>query len=168
MNRTFKIIVSAAVILLEISVLSGIKVFSRTPDYALVLALALCIICPERESVVLAAFCGLFKDFLSGSVFGLNTLLFMYLSTACVFFADLLYIKKLKILAPSVFLLSLVYEAVFGVVCLLERRVGFTFAAVFVPSFKTAIINTVLFIPVYLILKRVRFEKKIRGIRYER
>jgi rod shape-determining protein MreD len=168
MSKRFKIITMAAVILLETAVLSRFKLWSATPDYMLVFLLAITTVCPDTDSVILAGACGLAFDFLSGSIFGLNTLLCIYFTCICAFFVDALYIKKMKVIVPMAFILSLFYELLFGIFCFLIRRADFSFWTIALKSAQTAFFNTLLFIPVYLILGRVRFEKKRKGIKYER
>ncbi|MCD8048830.1 MAG: rod shape-determining protein MreD [Clostridia bacterium] len=166
MNRTFKIILTAAVIILESCVLSNFRIWGVKPDYALALLLAITVIAPEPESVVLAFAAGIFADLLSGAVFGLNTLLFMYLSLACALFVNTLYIKKMKLICPMCFVAAFLYEAIFAVLSMIIREAELL-PIMFARALSCAVLDTVIFVILYLILLRVHFEKKPKGIKYE-
>lgn len=157
----------AAVILLEVSILSRFRIFSSIPNYMFVFLLAITCISPEKESIIMAGACGLAMDILSGSIFGLNTLLCIYLTVICALFVNTLYIKKMKVIVPMVFVLLFLYELLFGTMCFLMRQAQFSPKMILSPVLPTAILGTVLFVLVYILLNRVHFEKKVRGIKYE-
>ncbi len=167
MNRTFKIVLMAVVILLEVSVLSRFRIWSSVPNYMFVFLLALTCISPDKESIVIAGICGFIADVLSGSIFGLNTLLCIYLTIVCAFVVSTLYIKKMKVIVPMVFVLLFLYELLFGILCFLTRKADFKPMMIISPILPAAILGTALFVPVYLILGKVHFEKKRKGIKYE-
>lgn len=167
MNRTFKILLMAAVILLEMSVLSRFRIWSAVPNYMFAFLLAITCISPEKESVIIAGACGLAADILSGSIFGLNALLCIYLTTACALFVNTLYIKKMKVIVPMAFVLLFLYELLFGVLCFLVRKAQFSPWMLISPILPSAVLGTALFVLVYLLLGKVRFEKKRKGIKYE-
>ena len=168
MNRTFKIVMMILVILLNISVLPHFSVFHIVPNYTFVFLMIIALLFPDSESVVIAGFSGLLTDLLSGSLFGLNTLLCIYLTIACIFISGAFFIKKMKLICPLCFVLSFVYELLFGAASVLSRGAAFLPQMMLTKALPTAVFNTVLFAVLYPLLKRVKIEKRKRGIKYER
>lgn len=168
MNRKFKIIFMSAVILAGVSILSGLKIFGIMPNYVFTALLAVTVIEPDTESVVTAACSGLALDLLSGCMIGMNALLCMYFMILCVLFVNMLYIKKLRIVVPMCFVMSFLYELLFGIFSTMLRGAGFAPLLTAVKVLPAAAFNTLIFLPMYIVLSRLRFEKKIKGIKYEK
>lgn len=168
MSRNFKAITLLIVVLLQLTVLPHFTLFSVIPNYVLVFTIVMAIVGEDSESVVFSAVTGFAMDLLTGAPIGLNTLLYMYISIALVMITGTIYNKRIKVLVPMCFVASAVYEVLFGVFSSLLRGAGFYPEAIIKVVLPAAAMNTVIFIPVYLILSRLRFEKKRKGIKYER
>ncbi len=168
MSRRFKALFLAGVILADISVMTHFNIFGIVPNYMFIAILAVTVISPGAESTVISALAGLSVDLLSGCMTGLNTLLCMYFTIVCALFVNLLYIKKLKVILPMCFILSVLYEFLFGLFSTLLRGGGFYAGLLLTKVIPTAAVNTVIFLPVYLILSRLKYEKKVKGIKYEK
>lgn len=168
MSRKFKIVMMLSVILLQLTVLSHFEPLGIIPNYVFVFILAIASICADTESVVLAGFSGLVMDMLTGASIGLNTLIMLYLAILCVILCVSMYTRKLKLLVPMCFVLSFIYELSLGVFSIMLRGSIISAEAIWHVVLPVAVVNSVIFIPVYILLKRVRFEKKVRGIKYER
>lgn len=168
MSRKFKTILLLTVILLQLTILPHFTPLGVIPNYALVFAIAVSIICEDQESVVFVALTGFLMDLFTGAPIGLNTLLYMYISIALMAAAGAVYNKSVRVVMPMCFAASFVYEILFGIFSSLLRGAVFYPAAILKVILPVAVINTVIFIPVYIILSKVRFEKKRKGIKYER
>lgn len=167
MSRSFKSIILIFAILMQTTILPHFTVFSVIPNYVFVLMIAISIINEDSESVVFAAVTGFLLDLFTGAPVGLNTLLYMYISIAVIVITGRIYIKRIKVVAPVCFIASVIYELVFGILSTLLRNGTFYPLAIVSVVLPVALINTVIFIPVYMVLSRVRFEKKRKGIKYE-
>ncbi len=167
MSRSFKSIILIFAILMQTTILPHFTVFSVIPNYVFVLMIAISIINEDSESVVFAAVTGFLLDLFTGAPVGLNTLLYMYISIAVIVITGRIYIKRIKVVAPVCFIASVIYELVFGILSTLLRNGTFYPQAIVSVVLPVALINTVIFIPVYMVLSRVRFEKKRKGIKYE-
>lgn len=168
MSLKFKSILMAAVIMLQLTVLSHFTPLGIIPNYILIFVLAICIICDNTESVAFAACTGLLCDMLTGAPPGLNTIIYMYIAIITIVVINVVYTKKLKVVVPMCFIAVFMYELAFGAVSSLMRRAVIYPEAVFTVVLPAAFINTIIFIPVYFVLSKLRFEKKRKGIKYER
>ncbi len=168
MSLKFKSVLMAAVILLQLTVLSHFTPLGIIPNYILIFTIAVCIICDSAESVVFAACIGLLCDMLTGAPLGLNTLLYMYIAISAIVVTGVVYTKSLKVVLPLFFASAFLYELLFGVLSSLMRASAFYPAAILDVILPAAFVNTLIFIPVYIVLSKLRFEKKRKGIRYER
>lgn len=168
MSRKFKICMMLTVVLLQLTVLPHFKPLSVIPDYTFVFILAIAIICEDTESVVLATVTGFLLDLFTGAAVGVNTMLYMYISIAVIAIAGNIYNKRLKVVLPICFTASFVYQLIFGLLSMLLRRSAFYPEAILRVILSVAAVNSIIFIPVYLILSKLRFEKKRKGIKYER
>lgn len=168
MSLKFKSILMAAVMVLQFTVLSHFTPLGIIPNYILIFILAICIICDNTESVAFASCAGLLCDMLTGAPLGLNTIIYMYIAIATIVVINVVYTKQLKVVIPMCFVASFMYELAFGAVSSLMRRAVFYPEAIFKILLPAAFINTLIFIPVYFVLSKLRFEKKRKGIKYER
>ncbi|MBQ6795307.1 MAG: rod shape-determining protein MreD [Clostridia bacterium] len=168
MSLRYKSVMLAVVILLQLTVLSHFTPFGIIPNYILVFTLAVCIICDSVESVVFAACIGLLADMLTGAPMGLNTIIYMYLAIFAVAVTGMVYTKSIKVVTPMCFIGAFLYELIFGVLSSLMRGSAFYPEAIFRVILPSAFINTLIFIPVYFVLSKLRFEKRRKGIKYER
>lgn len=168
MSLKFKSVLIALVIMLQLTVMSHFTPLGIIPNYILIFTLAICIICDNAESVVFATITGLICDMLTGSPMGLNTILYMYMAIASIVVVGIVYTKHFKVVVPLCFTLAFLYELLFGVLSSLMRTSAFYPDAVFGVILPAAFVNTLIFIPVYAVLSKLRFEKKRKGIRYER
>lgn len=167
MNRIFKSFVLVCVILLQTTILSHFSPFGVIPNYVLAAAVAICVISPETDSVVICAVAGFFVDAFSGTPFGINALVYMYIAIVLVIISDMIYSKSVVVFAPVCFVFSFLYESFQGIVSFLLRSAEVDVFRVLKISCFVAIINTVIFVPVYVILSKVKIEKKRKGIKYE-
>ena len=167
MSLKFKSCLIAAVILLQLTVLSHFTPLGIIPNYILIFTVAICIICDSVESVVFAAVTGLLCDMLTGAPLGLNTILYMYIAIALIIGISIVYTKKLKVVVPLCFVSIFVYELVFGALSSLMRTSHFYPEAILNVMLPAALVNTLIFIPVYMVLSHLKFEKKRKGIKYE-
>lgn len=168
MSRRFKTILLLAVILLQTTVLPHFTPLGIIPNYTLVIAAALAIICEDTEIVVYNTIAGFLLDLFTGAPTGLNTLLYMYISIGIIAATKAVYNKRVRVVLPFCFVASFVYEIFFGIFSSLLRGSAFYPAAILKVVLPVSVINTIIFVPVYLILSKVRFEKKRKGIKYER
>lgn len=167
MTKKFKALVLMAVIFLQVTVLSHFTPFSVIPNYTFVVIVALSLVSPNVETVMFSFLSGILTDMLTGAPLGLNTLIFMYLSIGCALLAERIYNKQIKVVWTICFAASFVYELLFGIFSSLLRGASFYSAAIVRVVLPVAVMNTVIFIPAYWLLNRIRFEKKRKGIRYE-
>ena len=167
MNRIFKLVVLVLVILLETTILAHFSPFGVIPNYVLTTAVAICVISPETDSVVICAVAGFFMDAFSGTPFGINALMYMYIAIVLVIISDMIYSKSVVVFAPICLVCSFLYETFRGLVSFLLRSAEVDVLSVFKISCFVALINTVVFIPVYVLLSKVKIEKKRKGIKYE-
>ncbi len=167
MSRRFKILFMLAVVILQATVLAHFTPFSVLPNFTLVSLLTICIIYPSDENIALAVGTGLLTDFISGAILGIATLLFMYAVILCNVVTETIFGKRVFVFAPLTFVISFIYELIFGVFSYLVRGVSFAFEAVYKTVLPVALLNTLIFIFLYLVLSRIKFEKKRKGIRYE-
>ncbi len=168
MNRKFKALVLIAVVLLQITVLSHFTPFGVIPNYTITVLMCVVLINPEIESIVFAGFTGALLDTLTGVPFGVNTLLCIYLAIGCVMISVVVYNTRFTVFVPVCFAFSFVYELIFGVLSCLLRQAVFSPVVILQIVFPVAIANSVVFIPCYEILRRIRFQQKRKGIKYER
>ncbi|MBQ8541505.1 MAG: rod shape-determining protein MreD [Clostridia bacterium] len=168
MGLKFKAFLMLAVVLLQVTVLSHFTLFGVIPNCVFVFVLALCIINDNAESVVFATVTGLMVDMLTGAQFGLNTLLYMYIAIGVIVVISFAYQKSIKIVVPMCLCASFMYELIFGILSFLFRGAAISFGVIFSVVIPACAVNTLVFIPVYVILSRLRFEKKRKGIKYER
>ncbi len=168
MSLKFKTTLMAAVILLQLTVLSHFTPLGVIPNYVLIFTIAICIICDSVESVVFSACIGLISDMLTGAPLGLNTIIYMYIAILTIMVTGIVYTKSLKVVVPMCFAASFIYELVFGVLSSLMRTASFYPEAILRIILPAAFINTLIFIPVYALLSHLKFEKRRKGIRYER
>ena len=168
MSRKFKIIMLISVILLQMTVLAHFKPLGVIPNYTFVCVVVISLISADAESVIISACAGFLTDMFTGAPLGLNTLMCMYFSIVCAIISDVIYNKSVKLMCPVGFAASFLYELLFGIFSTLMRDRSFEIITVLLRALAIAAVNAVLFIPVFLILKRVRFEKKRKGIKYER
>lgn len=167
MSRRFKSILLLVVILLEVTFLAHFKFFSVIPNYMLVCVFAISFISADSESVVISSLAGLLTDLITGAPFGLNTLLCMYTSIIVAIISDSIYNKSVKLVCPVCFITSFVYELLFGLFSTLMRDVAFDFSTVTSIILPVALVNSIVFIPVYIVLSKVKSEKRRKGIKYE-
>ena len=78
------------------------------------------------------------------------------------------YIKKIKLMLPLGFAALFLHETLFGAVSLVARGARVNLLYVSKTALLSAFSGTVIFILLYQILKRVKSEKRKKGIRYER
>lgn len=168
MSLKYKSVMLAVVILLQLTVLSHFTLFGIIPNYILVFTLAICILCDSIESVVFAACIGLFTDMLTGAPMGLNTIIYMYIAIFSIAVTGLVYTKSIKVVAPMCFVAAFAHELIFGVISSLMRGAAFYPEAIIKVVLPASFVNTLIFIPVYFILSKLRFEKRRKGIKYER
>ncbi|MBR5535101.1 MAG: rod shape-determining protein MreD [Clostridia bacterium] len=168
MSMKFKSVLILAVIAFQLTVLPHFAPFGVVPNYTLIFVIAVCLISDGVESVIFSGVTGLLMDLFTGARIGLNILLYMYISIALIMVIDAVYNKRLRVVIPMCFVSSFIYELFFGVLSTLLRGATFYAEAVWKVVLPVALINTVIFIPVYIILSRLRFEKRKRGIKYER
>lgn len=167
MSRRFKGILLICVILMQICVLSHFTPFGVIPNYTMVVLFAIIMINPDTENLVTAGITGAVTDILTGAPFGINTLLCIYLAIGCVFISQAIYNKRVTVFAPLCFAASFIYEIIFGIFSCLLRGAFFPPEMILKTVLPLAAVNTVIFIPVYEVLRRIRFEKKRKGIKYE-
>lgn len=167
MSRKFKIIMLISVILLQMTVLAHFKPLGVIPNYTFVCVVVISLISADSESVVISALAGLLTDMFTGAPLGLNTLMCMYFSVFCATISDVIYNKSVKLMCPVSFLTFFLYELLFGIFSTLLRDRSFDIITVLSRALSIATVNAAVFIPVFLVLKRVRFEKKRKGIKYE-
>lgn len=167
MSRRFKIILLISVILMQMTVLAHFKPLGVVPNYTFVCVAIISLICADSESVIISACAGLLTDMFTGAPLGLNTLMCMYFSVACAIVSDVIYNKSVKLMCPVGFVASFLYELLFGIFSTIMRDKSLEIATVLIKALAIAAVDAVVFILVYLILKRVRFEKRRKGIKYE-
>ena len=167
MSIKFKTCLTLAVVLLQVTVLSHFTILGIIPNYVLIFTFAICIISDGIDSVVFAAATGLLCDMLTGAPLGLNTIIYMYIAIFSIAVIGVVYTKKLKVVVPMCFVSAFLYELVFGTLSSLMRTSRFYPEAIWKVMLPAAFINTLIFIPVYMVLSRLRFEKKRKGIKYE-
>lgn len=167
MSRKFKIVFSVIVIFLQMTALAHVRFLGVVPNYIFLCIVAINLISPNAESVVLGAATGLLTDILSGSPLGLNTLLCMYGALACTLASDFVYNKSVKVMCPICFVISFAYEVLFGVSAALLSGKGVAMGTLCAKAAVVSAIGCVVFVPMYIILKRVKSEKKRKGIKYE-
>lgn len=167
MSRRFKILLMLSVVLLQTTVLAHFKPLGVIPNYIFVAVIAVSVISSNAESVVICALTGLLTDMFTGAPLGLNTLLCMYLSIGCVIFAESIYTRSIKLVCPLGFVASFLYELLFGIISTLMRGVAFNIGLLSKIVLPVAGVNTIILIPVYIILRNVKSEKKRKGIKYE-
>ena len=167
MSRNFKIILLICVVLMQLTILAHFTPFNIIPNYMVVVLIAVSLICPDKESMIVSGFIGALADVLGGTPFGVNLLLSIYLSIGCVFISQAVYNTRVKVFAPVCFVLSFVYELLLGIFSCLLRNTAFSYDLLINIVLPVAFINTIIFIPIYEVLKRVRIEKKRKGIKYE-
>ena len=167
MSRTFKAVLLTVVILMQITVLAHFTPFGIIPNYTMVILMCLVLVSPDVESVVIAGITGAVMDTLTGVPFGVNTLLCIYLAICCVLISVVIYNRRVTVFIPLCFAASFVYELLFGIFSCLLREAVFYPSVILNIVLPVAIINTVIFIPCYEIIRRIRFEQKRKGIKYE-
>lgn len=167
MSRTFRYVILICVIFLQITVLAHFTLFDIVPNYTIIVLMAIVVLCPETESLITAGVTGALLDILSGAPLGLNTLLCIYLAIVCIFVSCAIYNKRVTLFIPLCAVLSFLYEILFGVFSCLLRKAVFPMITVYKIVLPVTLINTLLFIPVYEVLRRIRTEKKRKGIKYE-
>ncbi len=167
MSRKFKIIMLISVILLQMTVLAHFKPLGVIPNYTFVCVIIISLISADAESVVISACAGFVADMFTGAHLGLNTLMCMYFSVMCAIVSDVIYNKSIKLMCPVGFMASFLYELLFGIFSTLMRDRSIEIVTIMSRALKIAAVNAVIFIPVFLVLKRVRYEKKRKGIKYE-
>lgn len=168
MTRRFKSILLICVILMQVTVLAHFSPLNVYPNYTLVILVAMGLINPEVENVIIAGVIGFVSDILTGAPLGVNTLLYIYLVIFCIIISEAIYNKRVTLFIPVCFAGCFVYELLFGIFSCLIRKVAFAPYLIFKIVLPSAAVNTVIFVFVYEILRRLRFEKKKRGIKYER
>ena len=168
MTRSFKSILLICVLLLQVTILAHFTPLNVLPNYILASVIAISIIEPEVENIVMAGISGALYDVLTGAPFGINTLLYIYIAILCVIVASSVYNKRVTVFLPVCFTLCFVYELLFGVFSCLTREASFSFYLISKIILPTSVANTLVFVFAYEILRRLRFEKKKRGIKYER
>lgn len=168
MGLKFKAFLMLAVVLLQVTVLSHFTLLGVIPNFIFVFVLALCIINDNAESVVFATVTGLLVDMLTGAQIGLNTLLYMYMAICVIVVISFAYQKSMKVVVPLCLCVSFVYELIFGILSFLFRGAAISFGVIFSVVIPAVAVNTIMFIPAYVVLSRIRFEKKRKGIKYER
>lgn len=167
MSRQFKTCVMLAVVLLQITILPHFKPFGVIPDYTFVFVLAIAIICEDAESVVFAAVSGFLLDLLTGAPIGVNTMLYMYISIGAVAISEKIYNKRLRVMLPVCFFASFIYQLLFGILSMLLRRASFYPGQILEVVLPVAAVNSIIFMPIFVILSKLRFEKRRKGIKYE-
>ena len=167
MGLKFKAFLMLAVVLLQVTVLSHFTLFGVIPNFIFAFTFALCIINDNAESVVFATVTGLLVDMLTGANIGINTLLYMYTAIAAIVIISFAYQKSMKVVIPMCLTATFLYEFIFGILSFLFRGAKISFADIFGVVIPACMVNTLVFIPVYVVLSRLRFEKKRKGIRYE-
>ncbi len=168
MSRKFKIVFLLVVILLQLSVLAHFKPFSVVPNYTFAAIFAIALISPKSETVVIAGFAGLLLDLFSGAPLGLNTLIYIYMTIGCIIVSEAIYTKNPIIMSGLCFVFSFVFELIYGVCSTLLRGAGFSFDIIGNIVLPAAGVNTVVFFLMYMVLRKLRFEKRRKGIKYER
>ncbi|MGM9551574.1 MAG: rod shape-determining protein MreD [Clostridia bacterium] len=167
MSRKFKFIFMTIVVLLQATVLAHFTPFSVLPNYTLVALLSVTVQAFDDDSIPLAIFTGLLTDVISGAILGLGTLLCLYTVISWNLITEMIYEKRMIIISPIVFVLSFLYELLFGVFSCLIRGVSFVPQAILSTVLPVSVINAIIFIPVCICIGKVHFEKKGKGIRYE-
>ena len=168
MSKKFKICLILTVMLLQLAILSHFTPFSVVPNYTFVVVLAIAIISPESESVVIGGVAGFLMDLFSGAPLGLNTLIYIYMIIGCIIVSEAVFSKNGVLMSIVCFGFSFLFELLFGIFSCLLRGASFGFDAIGSIVLPTAAINAAIFFPVYVILRRIRFEKRRKGIKYER
>lgn len=168
MSRTFKAVLMIVCILMQITVLAHITPWGILPNYILVVLIATVLISPDTESVIIAGIAGALTDIFTGTAFGVNTLLCMYSAVVLVIISTNVYTRRVTYFAPVCFAVSFIYELIFGIISFLLRDTVFEISSIRRIVLPVAAVNAVIFIPVYEILRRVKTEKKRKGIKYER
>lgn len=167
MSRRFKTVLMMLAILLQVTVSAHFMPLGVIPNFVFTAVTAISIICIEPESTVFACASGLVLDMLSGAPLGLNGIMLMYFSIGCAFVSNFIYNKSVKMTVPVCFLSSFLYEGIFGAISAVLRECEFNATTVAGKALTIALVNSIVFIPLYVILGRIKPEKKRRGIKYE-
>ena len=167
MNRIFKSIVLLAVIILQTTILSHFTPFNVVPNYTLVTVIAICVISHDKDCVIFAALAGFLTDAFTGTPFGINILMYMYLAVLLVIVSETIYSKSAMVFAPVCFVSSFLCELFLGVTSFLLKGVEVQMLIVIKVALLVSVMNSVIFIPVYALLSRVKIEKRRKGIKYE-
>jgi rod shape-determining protein MreD len=147
---------------LQSTTIEYVEIFNSKPNIILVFAILYALIRGYNEGATVGFFSGLILDVISGKVFGLNALLFMY---TCIlvgkfnktFFKDSYFVA---ILFTSVF--TLIYQSVFYFLNYFiwgQTNLIFVYFNIIIPE---VIYNSIVAIPIYAIM--IRLNNKIEGV----
>lgn len=88
MNRVLKFIGIYIAFLIQSIILSNVRIVSITPDLLSIAIVLTAVYCSCAEACFIGAFGGILIDVICGRVFGVNTLIYMYLALITAFFVD--------------------------------------------------------------------------------
>ena len=88
MNRALKFIGIYIAFLIQSIIISNVRILSITPDLFSIVIVLTAVYCSCTEACFIGAFGGILIDVICGRVFGVNTLIYMYLALIIAFFVD--------------------------------------------------------------------------------
>lgn len=147
---------------IQTTIIQYIEIFNTRPNIVLVIVILYALIRGNHEGSIIGFLSGFIMDVISGKVFGLHSLLFMYI---CIlvgtfnkrFFKDNYFVA---ILFVSVF--TFLYQSVFYFLNFFiwgKTNVGFVYSNIIFPE---VIYNSIIAIPIYAIV--VKINKRIYGV----
>ena len=142
--------------IMQTTVADYLKLWGVKPDILLTVVLCYAIFEGKEKGVVMGLCAGLLLDFLWGRAFGVNTILFILLALLCAITADNVFHKNAMLAVLSVFIFSFVYGVLFAAVSFAFSGRGGMFYLLWRVAIPSAIYNTVLAIPVFALLGKLR------------
>jgi len=110
MNRTRIFLVVFACALLQVSVMDAVRVFGVKPDLLVIAVVIASLECERGFALLAALFCGLLKDTLSVTPFGLHTFLFPVMSMLIIFTARKITLDSTALASITSFFFIIVYD----------------------------------------------------------
>ncbi len=113
--KTFKIVIIVFCVLAFQTVINGyISIFGINPNFALISVVVLSILYPDYKYMgIVAVITGLILDFITSGVFGLNTLLLLYVSQLTCYFAKQFLNDNFMSVLLITFLGTVLFESIY-------------------------------------------------------
>lgn len=166
-NLIFFTFVVFIAVLFQLTFVDCFRIFNARPDFILICLVIVSLYLDLKWALILGVFSGLLKDVLSANSFGINTLIFPFLSFVLIKLSKKISIENNFVRSAVVFVIGLFYHGVTGLIFFslgkFRLPVFFFLRATVLESLYTALI-----LPLAFRILKAKQSTDIYGLRIER